>query len=79
MKTLAMRKFIKTITTEPVPLPKEHRTIITLCLKDLSKQIPKFCVTGLATKARVKLASTSCYEANRKEGGTPEAIRMLLM
>jgi hypothetical protein len=67
-------KFINTVVETPTPLTKTERALIRGSVRSVIAQIPDDAFTGLATKAGVKAASSSCYEKTRSEGGTVQAI-----
>jgi len=71
-------KFLKTVSTEAGPEDATMRSLRDLALQEVIKDLPVEATTGLATKARVTVASSACWEKTRKEGGTTEAIKEML-
>jgi hypothetical protein len=71
-------KFLKTISKES---PSEPQTTVQLrraALTEVINDLPEEAFTGLVTKARVTVTTSSSWEKTRREGGTIEAARELL-
>jgi hypothetical protein len=71
--------FIRTVSVEPKAMSQTRRQIILAALGKTLEDLPQEAFTGLATKARVTVASSACWERTRKEGGTIEAVREALL
>jgi len=71
-------KFLSTIGREPPPEPETFRSLRRACLLEVINELPEEAFTGLRTKARVTVTSSSSWEKTRREGGTIEAARELL-
>jgi hypothetical protein len=71
--------FLKVISSEPVPMSATRKQLILASLVKTLNELPQEAFTGLATKARVTVATSACWEKTRKEGGTIEAIREALL
>ncbi|QJT73725.1 RNA-dependent RNA polymerase [Botrytis cinerea binarnavirus 2] len=72
-------KFLRTISTAPAdPTP----TMVSLrrrAAEEVLSKIPDSAFTGLSTKSRVTVTTSSCWESTRREGGTVEEIRRLIL
>jgi len=71
-------KFLSTITTEAPPESPTMRTLRRAAMRNVLNELPAHAFTGLATKARVTVSTSSSWEKTRREGGTIEAARELL-
>jgi len=71
-------KFIKIISREPPALSESARSIRLVALGEILRDLPQEAFTGLRTKSRVTVSTSSSWEATRREGGTIEAARMIL-
>jgi len=72
------RDFLAIITAEPPKGTQTKRTLVKAALDQILRDLPQEAFTGLATKARVTVATSASWEKTRKEGGTVEAIREVL-
>jgi hypothetical protein len=68
-------KFLNTISSPNKKLNPTAMGLITCSIKSVIENIPYEAFTGLSTKARVTITASSCWEYNRKEGGTIQAIQ----
>jgi len=71
-------KFLTTISRSPPPDDATSRSIRRAALEEVLSKLPQEAFTGLATKSRVTVSTSSSWEATRREGGTIEAARMIL-
>jgi len=71
-------KFLVTISKENPPEPASAGYIRRAALSEILKSLPDSAFTGLSTKARVTVTTSSSWEKTRKEGGTIEAAREIL-
>jgi len=72
------RKFLECVALEPSPEEPTYRSLREMALLEVIQNIPEVAVTGLATKSRVTVTSSACWEKTRAEGGTTEAIKELI-
>lgn len=70
-------KFLLTVTEEEEFKP-ERLSLNLRVLNKVINSIPDSAFTGLQTKAAIRITSSACLEKTRAEGGTTEAIRLLL-
>jgi len=71
-------KFLRTIGREPPPEPASAGLLRRAALREVLDELPAESFTGLATKARITVSTSSSWEKTRREGGTIEAARELL-
>jgi hypothetical protein len=71
-------KFLRTIELEPPPEPRSAGIIRRAALREVLDELPQEAFTGLRTKARVTVSTSSSWEKTRREGGTIEAAREIL-
>jgi len=71
-------KFLSTIGRSPPPESATERSIRMAALEEVLSDLPQEAFTGLATKARVTVSTSSSWEKTRREGGTIEAAREIL-
>lgn len=62
----------------PVVTPTQY-ALVGAAMDNVIRGIPDHVFTGLDTKARVTVTGSACWEANRKEGGTAQAILELML
>jgi hypothetical protein len=74
----AKQKFLLTISREPEPDTPTKRALRLAALEEVLNSIPPEAFTGLSTKGRVTVTTSSCWEQTRREGGTTEEIRRIL-
>jgi hypothetical protein len=72
-------KFFKTVTTPQEPVDQTTRRILINVVGDMLKEIPDFALTGLATKARITITASSCFERTKRENGTLEYAREICL
>nr|UUW20994.1 MAG: RNA-dependent RNA polymerase [Guiyang narna-like virus 3] len=72
------RKFILSVDSPPPEVTPTQQALFEAALDDVMGEIPDHVFTGLDTKARVTVTGSACWEANRKEGGTAQAILDLM-
>jgi hypothetical protein len=72
-------KFLRTVSEEPSPVPAIAGKYRRALLGEILRELPDSSFTGLATKARVTVTSSACWENTRKQGGTSEEIRSILL
>jgi len=72
------RKFLESVSEPPPEFTDTQRGLVTAAFDELIGEIPDHIFTGLDTKARVTVTGSACWEANRKEGGTAQAILDLM-
>jgi hypothetical protein len=73
------RKFLETVSLEPPEESATVRTLRRLAIEEVINNLPSAAVTGLATKARVTITSAACWEKTRKEGGTTERVKEMIL
>nr|UYL95381.1 MAG: RNA-dependent RNA polymerase [Zhangzhou Narna tick virus 3] len=71
-------KFLRTIGREPPPMSETFGKLRRAALSEVINGLPEEAFTGLRTKARVTVTTSSSWEKTRREGGTIEAARELL-
>nr|QIR30283.1 RNA-dependent RNA polymerase [Plasmopara viticola lesion associated narnavirus 4] len=71
-------KFLRTIGRERPPEPASAGLLRRAALREILKELPDSAFTGLATKSRVTVSTSSSWEKTRREGGTIEAAREIL-
>jgi hypothetical protein len=71
-------KFLRTVELEPSPEPATAGLLRRAALEEVLNELPQESFTGLATKARITVSTSSSWEKTRREGGTIEAARCLL-
>jgi len=67
-------KFLKSVSEEPPLLSKTELALMSRAVDTAMGKIPKGVFTGLATKARVTVTGSACWEETRKDGGTAQAV-----
>jgi hypothetical protein len=67
-------RFIESVSEEPPTMTKTQISLVISALDSLLAELPKGIFTGLATKARVTVTGSACWEETRKSGGTAQAI-----
>jgi hypothetical protein len=72
------RKFILSVDSPPPEVTATQQALFEAALDDVMGEIPDHIFTGLDTKARVTVTGSACWEANRREGGTAQAILDLM-
>jgi len=72
------RKFILSVDSPPPEISETHVALFEKAMDDVMEEIPDHIFTGLSTKARVTVTGAACWEANRREGGTAQAILDLM-
>jgi hypothetical protein len=72
------RKFLQTVSLEAPRESPTMRSLRRLATEEVIGALPAVAVTGLATKARVTVTSSACWEKTRREGGTTEEIKTLI-
>jgi hypothetical protein len=68
------RKFLTSVAELPPVVTDTEYAMYVSALDDVIGEIPDHVFTGLATKVRVTVTGSACWEATRKEGGTAQAI-----
>jgi hypothetical protein len=71
-------KFLRTVAAEPVKTSLTMKNLRRTALEEIIRELPDNAFTGLATKARVTVTTSACWESTRKAGGTTEEIRRLI-
>jgi len=71
-------KFLRTIGREPPAETATRRMLRRAALLEVIDKLPEEAFTGLRTKARVTVTTSSSWEKTRREGGTIEAAREIL-
>jgi hypothetical protein len=72
------RKFILSVESPPPEVSSTQCALFERAMDDVIGEIPDHIFTGLDTKARVTVTGAACWEANRSEGGTAQAILDLM-
>jgi hypothetical protein len=72
------RKFLASVSEAPPELTPTQSALVAAALDDAIGGIPDHVFTGLDTKARVTITGSACWESNRQEGGTAQAILDLM-
>jgi hypothetical protein len=73
------RKFIRSVSEIPPEITPTQQGLILTAMDAALGEIPDHIFTGLDTKARVTVTGSACWEANRREGGTAQAILQLML
>lgn len=71
-------KFLRTVSSEPKPVNQTALQLLRTSVDKVLDSIPDDAFTGLATKARISVTTSACWERTRQEGGTVEQIRRLV-
>nr|WPR16644.1 MAG: RNA-dependent RNA polymerase [Mbeech associated narna-like virus 5] len=71
-------KFLRTIGRRPPPDDETSRSIRRAALGEVLTNLPQEAFTGLSTKSRITVSTSSSWESTRREGGTIEAARQIL-
>nr|WAK75237.1 MAG: RNA-dependent RNA polymerase [Narnaviridae sp.] len=72
------RKFILSVDSPPPEVTPTEQALFEAALDDVMQDIPDHVFTGLDTKARVTVTGSACWESNRRQGGTAQAILDLM-
>jgi hypothetical protein len=72
------RKFLRSVDSPPPEISDTQHALYANAMDDVMGEIPDHIFTGLDTKARVTVTGSACWEANRREGGTAQAILDLM-
>jgi hypothetical protein len=72
------RKFILTVSVAPAARSVTQNTLVLAAMENALRDVPSEVFTGLSTKSSISVTSSACWEANRTEGGTDEAIRLIV-
>jgi len=70
--------FLKAITLERPAMSPTQRGLMRAALNEVLNELDDSAFTGLATKSRITVSTSSSWEKTRKEGGTIEAAREIL-
>jgi hypothetical protein len=73
------RKFLRSVDTQPPEISNSQFALFSNAMDDVMRELPDHIFTGLDTKARVTVTGSACWEANRREGGTAQAILELML
>ncbi|QZE12026.1 MAG: RNA-dependent RNA polymerase [Sclerotinia sclerotiorum narnavirus 2] len=73
------RKFLQSVQEQPPKVTETQRALLHASLNNIIREVPDHIFTGLDTKARITVTGSACWEANRKEGGTAQAILSLML
>jgi hypothetical protein len=73
------RKFLCSVDSLPPEMTTTQYALVAHAMDEVMEQLPDHIFTGLDTKARVTVTGSACWEANRKEGGTAQAILDLMV
>jgi len=72
------RKFLLSVDSPPPEVSKTQSALIGAAMDDVIREIPDHIFTGLDTKARITVTGSACWESNRAEGGTAQAMLDLM-
>lgn len=72
------RKFLLSVDSLPPVVTSTQRGLFLAAMDDVIQELPDHIFTGLDTKARVTVTGSACWEANRRQGGTAQAILDLM-
>ncbi|QJT93781.1 RNA-dependent RNA polymerase [Erysiphe necator associated narnavirus 49] len=72
------RKFLRSVQEAPPDITKTQSGLIQAAFNDVMEALPDHIFTGLDSKARVTVTGSACWEANRREGGTAQAVLSLM-
>nr|UYL95378.1 MAG: RNA-dependent RNA polymerase [Baoding Narna tick virus 2] len=72
------RKFLRSVDSPPPDISDTHYALIASAMDSVMVELPDHIFTGLDTKARVTVTGSACWEANRREGGTAQAVLDLM-
>jgi hypothetical protein len=73
------RKFLLSVDSPPPEITDTEHALYANAMDDVMAELPDHIFTGLDTKARVTVTGSACWEANRREGGTAQAILDLML
>jgi len=71
-------KFLRTVQEEPPQITQTEYNLLARSVDMALEKVPGHVFTGLATKARVTVTGSACWEETRKGGGTAQAILELM-
>jgi len=63
-------KFLRTVTVEPEKFQATQAQLVKMGMHSVLKKIPDAVFTGLATKSRITVTTSACWDKTRREGGT---------
>jgi len=66
------------VDSPPPEITATQSALYSAALDEILREIPDHIFTGLHTKARVTVTGAACWEANRAEGGTAQALLDLM-
>jgi len=72
------RKFLRSVDSPPPEVSPTSYALFANAMDDVMAEVPDHIFTGLDTKARVTVTGSACWESNRREGGTAQAILDLM-
>jgi hypothetical protein len=72
------RKFLRSVQEAPPNVSETQCGLIHAAFDSVIQDLPDHIFTGLDSKARVTVSGSACWEANRREGGTAQAILSLM-
>jgi hypothetical protein len=72
------RKFLLTVSSEPIQRNSTQESLIENSLEHIIDMLPKEAFTGLATKARITVSTSACWEQTKRSGGTIEEIKEIV-
>jgi len=72
------RKFLLSVDSPPPAVSKTQSALIVAAMDEVIRDIPDHVFTGLDTKARISVTGAACWEANRAQGGTAQAMLDLM-
>jgi hypothetical protein len=72
------RDFLSAVTSKHEPLTHLQDALIRESLSEVLNELPDEAFTGLATKARITVTTSACWEETQAEGGTTKAIQDLV-
>jgi hypothetical protein len=72
------RKFLLSVDSPPPEITKTQGALISAAMDEVIRDIPDHVFTGLDTKARISVTGAACWESNRAQGGTAQAMLDLM-
>jgi len=72
------RKFLESVSEPPPEMTATQSALVAVAIDNAIGGIPDHIFTGLDTKARVTVTGSACWESNRADGGTAQAILTLM-
>jgi len=72
------RKFLLSVSEMAPAVPQTASSLLSVAMDEVMRETPDYVFTGLATKSRVTVTGSACWEETRKSGGTAQAVLDLM-